>query len=430
MSPELRAELERLAGIPAKVDELLAAEQRSDARRDAWVSERLVAQIAAAAETERGRGLIEPGMELDQIPLLERAELRERFAELRRAGAEPVALRRTSGSTGRPVRALHGPETIGYAAAARLRQLAWFGLEPADHPQLNMRIAAAAEEPVLWRDERSVPLFWLNPYRLDGDGLAAAHSELLAAGGVRLAGAESSLLLAWARLYGQSDCDPRELGLRLLIAGGEMTEPDHRRIPAEVFGCPVAELYGSHELGIIAAECPGGSLHVAEEAVVVELLGPDGDEVGAGEHGEVVVTLLHNTEMPILRYRLGDVAAREPGPCPCGRSGSRLQIGVGRREEMVAAPSGRMLHPRFLRTVYERRFGGALRAFHTTQVGPAAFRVHLDLDGPLPAGTDELLASELAPYVGVPVEVEVVAGSVPEPGDRLRTFSRAPGQAR
>jgi phenylacetate-CoA ligase len=369
-------------------------------------------------------------MELDEIPVLERAELRARFEDLRSAGTVPVALRRTSGSTGRPVRAVHGPATIGYAAAARLRQLTWFGLDPVDHPQLNMRIAAAADEPVLWRDERPVPLFWLNPFRLTGNGLAAVHAELLAAGGVRLAGAESSLLLAWARLYEQGDSDPGELGLRLLIAGGEMTELEHRRVPAAVFGCPVAELYGSHELGIIAAECPDGSLHVAEEAVVVELLGPDGREVPAGEHGEVVASLLHNTEMPILRYRLGDVAAREPGPCPCGRTGTRLQIGVGRREEMVAAPSGRMLHPRFLRTVYERRFGAALRAFHTTQVGPSAFTVRIDLDGPAPADAAETLAGELASYLGAPVEVEVEVGPVAEPGDRLRTFSRAPDQAR
>lgn len=420
-----RAEIVRRANIPGTLRRLLTSERWPRERRATWIAGRVASQLAAARATPYGRETLPSGGGLHDVAPLDRATLRERFDDLRAEHAGPVTERATSGSTGRPVRAVHGPETVGYAAAARLRQLAWFGLPRGRHPQVNMRIAAAAGDPALVRDEGDPELFWLNPYVLDRQTVTQVHDALVVAGGVRLAGAESSLLARWARLYASSDRDARELGLRLAIAGGEMTYPHQREAARRAFGCPVAELYGSHELSIIATECRAGSLHVAEEAVLVELLGPEGDPVTAGERGEVVVTLLHNSEMPLLRYRLGDVAAWVPEPCSCGVTLARLDVEIGRLEEMVRSPTGALVHPRFLRSVYERCFGSSLRAFHTVQEGAVAFCVQLDLGATVPPGAERLLEGEIASYLGAPVMVRLEVGPLPAPGRKLRTFTSA-----
>jgi len=398
------AAFERLARIPQRLEAALAMEHWPPERRAAWVRERLAALGVAA-----------------DAPITERADVRGR---VRPAG--PVVERVTSGSTGRPVRVWHGPATVGWAAAARLRQLAWFGLGPGPQPQANMRIAAAPDDPLWWEDPRHPSLVWINPYALAAGRATELHEALVARGGVRLVGAESSLLEQWALAVRGAGVDGRELGIALAVAGGEMTFAAQREAAAGAFGCAVADMYGSHECGILATQCPEGSMHVAEEAVRIELVDAAGRPVGAGRPGEVVVTLLHNAEQPLVRYRLGDVARFVAGTCACGRTLARLDVELGRREDMVVGSDGALLHPRFLRTLYERRFGDALVAFHTVQSGPAAFRVRLELTAPAPPGTAEALAEGIGAYVGRRVEVALETGAVRRSPGKLRTFTRQP----
>lgn len=433
LSPAELDEVERRAAIPRKLEALLEMERWPAERRAAWVDDRLEAQLAAARRTPWGRERLPAGQasgpvrdRFAAVPALDRATLRDRFDDLRADTAPaPLSHRVTSGSTGRPVRAVHGAETVGWAAAARLRQLAWFGLEATEHPQVNIRIASRAEDPVLWRDPRTPSITWVNPYRLDDGGLERVHDELVAQGGARLLGAESSLFARWAQLYAASKRDARELGVRLAIVGGEMTYPEQRAEGAAVFGCDVAEMYGSHECSLIATECPAGSLHVAEECVLVEVADEDGRPVAAGEQGEVLVTLLHNEEMPLLRYRLGDGASLPAGACSCGRTLACLDVRVGRLEEMVRAPDGSLVHPRFLRSVYERCFGATLRGFHTVQEGPAAFLVQLDLSAAPPPGARARLERDIAAYLRGPVTVRLEIGDAAVADRGLRTFTHA-----
>ncbi|NMC15542.1 MAG: hypothetical protein GYA40_02715, partial [Chloroflexi bacterium] len=62
-----------------------------------------------------------------------------------------------------------------------------------------------------------------------------------------------------------------------------------------------------------------------------------------GEVGEVVTTSLLRSYQPLIRFRLGDLAAWDSEPCPCGRQMSILQEVVGRIEDVVTGPDGRQL---------------------------------------------------------------------------------------
>ena len=62
-----------------------------------------------------------------------------------------------------------------------------------------------------------------------------------------------------------------------------------------------------------------------------------------GEVGEVVGTSLLREYQPFIRYRLGDFAAWDPEPCPCGRAMPVIKEVVGRVEDVVVGPDGRQM---------------------------------------------------------------------------------------
>jgi len=136
------------------------------------------------------------------------------------------------------------------------------------------------------------------------------------------------------------------LSPRLVVTTGELlTGPLRARI--EALGSPIRDLYGSNEFNLLAWECPAGqgTYHVCDDSVVLEVLGPDSRPVEVGQTGEVVVTGLHSFAMPLVRYKLGDLAVRGPERCPCGASYSTLMAIHGRTIDMFRLAGGISLHP-------------------------------------------------------------------------------------
>src|SRR6185369_6892518 len=94
------------------------------------------------------------------------------------------------------------------------------------------------------------------------------------------------------------------------------------------------QVYASADLGSIAYETEARSGLVVDEGVLVELVRPGtGDPVAAGEVGEVVVTTLHNTIYPLIRFGTGDLSAVLPGSSPCGRTNARIKGWLGRADQ-------------------------------------------------------------------------------------------------
>jgi phenylacetate-CoA ligase len=128
-------------------------------------------------------------------------------------------------------------------------------------------------------------------------------------------------------------------GLRLLCPFGGLTSPRMVERCTAGFGAPFAGVYGTSELGSVAASCDRGpGMHVFEDDFVVEVL-RGGRPAAPGEVGRLVVTDLTNRAMPLVRYDVGDVGRLLTGPCPCGRRTARLEV-LGRVQEVLAAPAG------------------------------------------------------------------------------------------
>ncbi|MFZ5451219.1 MAG: phenylacetate--CoA ligase family protein [Thermodesulfobacteriota bacterium] len=135
------------------------------------------------------------------------------------------------------------------------------------------------------------------------------------------------------------EVDPRDLPLRLAFIGAEPHTEDMRRRIEEAYGLKAYNSYGLSELNGpgVAFECPEqNGLHLWEDHFLLEVINPQTLEpLPPGEVGEVVLTNLSRKGMPVLRYRTRDLAAVEPGPCPCGRSHRRISRIQGRTDDML-----------------------------------------------------------------------------------------------
>ena len=85
------------------------------------------------------------------------------------------------------------------------------------------------------------------------------------------------------------------------------------------------QAYATAEAGIIAYETSAREGLVVDEGVLLEIVRPGtGEPVPDGEVGEVVVTVL-NADYPMVRLGTGDLSAVLAGPCPTGRSNTRIK---------------------------------------------------------------------------------------------------------
>jgi len=94
--------------------------------------------------------------------------------------------------------------------------------------------------------------------------------------------------------------------------------------------------YASTEMQTAFTECErGAGGHHQPELIIVEILDDKGNQLPAGDFGEVTITTLGVAGMPLLRYRTGDICCYYEEPCKCGRNTIRLSPVTGRKNQML-----------------------------------------------------------------------------------------------
>ena len=200
---------------------------------------------------------------------------------------------------------------------------------------------------------------------------------------------------------------------------------EHQRTAVEAaFGCPAYDRYGAWEVGPIAYQCPEGrTLHQFAENVLVEIVRPDGGPAAPGETGSVLVTLLHNTAMPIIRYRLGDLAAASDGSCRCGRALPVLGELLGRANDLVRRRDGSYLTPDRIGSHVMTAVAESVVEFQVVQGEDLRLHVRVvQRDDPPPEQHRARIAAELDDLLYLPgaTTVERVAEIPMTPAGKLR----------
>ena len=109
---------------------------------------------------------------------------------------------------------------------------------------------------------------------------------------------------AWFALY----CERQGIkfpSVKFILCSYEFVSVVHRKILQRVFSGPVFNFYGSTETGHLLMENETGEMKASLENVFYEVIEPDEHGVG-----DLVVTTLTNEVMPLVRYRIGDLAER------------------------------------------------------------------------------------------------------------------------
>jgi len=120
---------------------------------------------------------------------------------------------------------------------------------------------------------------------------------------------------------------------------GETVSDELRAFVLKVLGIAVEDVYSSQEVGSIAHTCYYGTYHTMDQNLIVEILDTDNQPVAVGETGRVVITDLHNYASPVIRYDIGDYAARG-AECQCGRGLQTLVKVKGRERNLICHPDG------------------------------------------------------------------------------------------
>lgn len=129
--------------------------------------------------------------------------------------------------------------------------------------------------------------------------------------------------------------------LEKVFYAGEPLVPEEARYLREALGVQVigSAGYGAVDSGLMALQCvpmTGTSVHHVLDEVVLELIDPaTGAPIAEpGVPGLVVVTHLERHLHPVVRYPVGDLAAWEAGPCPCGDPAPRFAL-LGRGDDVL-----------------------------------------------------------------------------------------------
>ncbi len=124
-----------------------------------------------------------------------------------------------------------------------------------------------------------------------------------------------------------------------LLPQGALSTSGLKNELRQVFGVPVHEVYGGHELGCIASSCEQQDrLHIAMSECLVEVV-RNGKHVPHGEVGEIIITVFNNRVMPLIRYRPGDIGRLYEEHCACGRGAQMLTL-EGRIQNTMVTSRG------------------------------------------------------------------------------------------
>jgi len=125
---------------------------------------------------------------------------------------------------------------------------------------------------------------------------------------VTLAGYASSLYV----ISKMADKNSMNFSFKTAISWGDKLFQHYNESIKKSFNVKVHETYASSEGFMIASKKDLDFLYIMSPNVYVEIVDDDGNEVEDGEMGHVLVTKLDSFSMPMIRYKIGDLAIKLP----------------------------------------------------------------------------------------------------------------------
>lgn len=170
-------------------------------------------------------------------------------------------------------------------------------------------------------------------------GNTEKHIRLLRDLGITGIACTPSYALYLAESMEKIGVSKQDISLRIGAFGAEPWGENMRKEIEDRLGINAYNIYGLSEImgpGVShECECKCGS-HIIEDHFYPENISPDTlQPLSYGEQGELVLTTLTKSGMPLLRYRTKDLCSLIDGKCDCGRTNVRMTRIVGRSDDML-----------------------------------------------------------------------------------------------
>lgn len=278
---------------------------------------------------------------LQQIPILDKEHVRkdpEQFTNDEYADHKIT----TSGSTGTPLVMWASKEQLEKRLAMNQRNREWIGYEFGDrnvrlwHQKIGMSKIQVIKESIeaFLARRKFIPVF-----KMDDDNLGDIIEEIDQF--------DPELIDGYAEAYRilVEHCKENriEKDWKRAVSSAQVLHPSTRKGIQEYLGAEVFDRYGAREFSGIAQECPEhDGKHINSYLYIVEVLDDNGNEPSEDEHGDIVITDLHNKATPLIRYKIGDLALpTTEEECGCGIDWPKIGKIVGREQSVIVTKEGK-----------------------------------------------------------------------------------------
>jgi phenylacetate-CoA ligase len=405
------------------VSEALERESWSWRQWEAWQQERLAYILRrAATQVPYYRSLL-AGIEnraeentwdqLENWPILPKEPLRENPYAFLADGCDPLKMsnEHTSGTSGKPLNLWRSRTTdLEWYALFEARVRIWNGINRNDPWAIvgGQLVAPFHQtQPPFWVWNAGLQQLYMSAYHLSPQNVPAYLIALDRHKVVSILGYASSLYtLAQIATEKNLPVPPQ----KVIISNAEPLFEYQRQFISKVFQCRVVDTYGMSEITAAASECQYGQMHLWPEVGIVEVFEEDEDKpVNPGEMGRLIQTGLLNSDMPLIRYEVGDRGTPPMNnyECACGRQLPVINQIEGRLDDVVITRDGRRIGR--LDPVFKADF--PIREAQIIQENLDIIRVNIV---PAPGYSDEterLIVRNLIERVG---DMEIHVEKVPE----------------
>ena len=276
--------------------------------------------------------------DVQKLPFTTKDDLRDNmpFGMLCTSVDDCVELHASSGTTGVPVTACYTNNDLNVWSEVMARCLSMSGLSKKD----------VFQNPIPYGTFTGAFGFHYGAQKVgalvipSGKGQSERQLKLMDYYNTTFISGVASYVVRLGQVAKQIGLDPAKLSVRNGLFGAEMFSPGLKKRIIDTWEMDVHDIYGLTEMcgPGVSTDCDQhDGLHLWEDHFLVEIIDPITLEpVEPEEEGEMVITTLTKTGMPIIRYRTRDIAKLyDQTTCECGRTHVKHSTIKGRSDDMI-----------------------------------------------------------------------------------------------
>ncbi len=315
--------------------------------------------------------------EFKKLPTMTRKDIQQHGNEMAWHNVPGGCFRYTTGgSCGQPLIFNYGRSRQASDAAGRIRARRWWGVNVGD-PEIYLwgaPVELNKTDRIKTIRDRLLNQLILNAFEMSPENMSLYLRVIQKFKPKCIYGYASSIELL-AKYAIQTNQQISLPNLKVVCTTGEPLYSEQRELISNFFNVPVANEFGSRDIGFSAHENTKQQMLLMSEGIFLEVLDNHDNPVRAGETGEAVMTGLCSEAQPFIRYRTGDMIKLSVDSDKSGRGLHVIEQVVGRNTDFLIHENGSVVHA--LAAIYILRETKGIEKFKITQHTINTFEINI-----------------------------------------------------